>query len=153
MLEISIELPLHFKKWIVEYIQALILSLENQLAITIDAIDNDHELAFAWADSLSSDINFDNQSLLNFISNPVFGQSPITITVVEAEHILRASAALRLKIQQNLLKNVTDQAIEEGEVNIEELNEKEMHAYQCYVFLAALQIAILEAIDPNLKTI
>ena len=34
-----------------------------------------------------------------------------------------------------------------------ELNEKEMHAYQCYVFLAALQIAILEAINPNLKTI
>jgi hypothetical protein len=153
MLEILIELPPSFQKWIIEYIQALMLSLDNTLAIAIDAVDNDQDLALAWADSLINDLQSDNQNLINLITHPSFGQAPITITISESEPILRACASLRLKIQQHLLANINDQMLEEGEINPNDLSEKELHAYQCYIFLAALQIAILEALNPNLKNI
>lgn len=151
MLEIVFQLPLTFRTWVIEYIQVLMLSLSDSLAVTLDTTDNDPDLIIAWAEGLSNDLLVDTDELLAFLSDESFGIQAQALTIPAAEGILRAASALRLKIQQNLLKRLPEEALEEDAIEGAQLSIDEKHAYQCYLFLAALQIAILEALDPALK--
>ncbi|MGC4075244.1 MAG: hypothetical protein QM760_22630 [Nibricoccus sp.] len=67
-----------------------------------------------------------------------------------AEAILRACAAIRLRMREQYLKTFGDESLETGDVEIDELPEPMRHVFMCYVFLATIQELIIQHLDSEI---
>jgi len=67
-----------------------------------------------------------------------------------AEGVLRACAAIRLRLRDRELAGVADDALESGSLDITQLTPRLQKAFMCYVFLATLQELIIQHLDAAL---
>ena len=67
----------------------------------------------------------------------------------DCEPMLRAAAALRLKLRDRKLGAMADAALESGEVDFARLNKEEQTAITAYMLLASLQEIIIRHLDPG----
>ena len=67
----------------------------------------------------------------------------------DCEPLLRAAAALRLKLRNRKLGAIADSALEEGEINFARLNKEEQLAITAYMLLASLQEIIIRHLEPG----
>ena len=67
-----------------------------------------------------------------------------------AEPVLRACAALRLRLRNTLLASIPDDALEalEASSSLGGLDELSQKAFACFLFLDELQKIILKYLDP-----
>ena len=64
-----------------------------------------------------------------------------------AEPVVRACAALRLRLREENLKSLRDEMLESGEVEMDQLAEPVRKFFMCYLFLATLQELIIQNLD------
>lgn len=67
----------------------------------------------------------------------------------DCEPLLRAAAALRLKLRTRKLGAIADSALESGEIDFARLNKDERTAITAYMLLASLQEIIIRHLDPS----
>ena len=67
----------------------------------------------------------------------------------DCEPLLRASAALRLKLRTRKLNAIADAALETGEIDFARLNKDERLAMTSYMLLASLQEIVIRHLDPS----
>ena len=67
----------------------------------------------------------------------------------DCEPMLRAAAALRLKLRDRKLGALADGALETGEIDFARLNKEEQTAITAYMLLASLQEIIIRHLDPS----
>ncbi len=151
MVEIFFELPPVFRNWLLAYIKAFVSAQDDLLAVNIDEAQDDFDLALTWKEGLSTDLAYDYHELLSFLGDESFGVSAQVLNVSSAESLLRAASALRLKLQQVFLSDINESILEEGELEDSCLSHQQRHAYQVYLFLAALQIVLLKALNPEFE--
>ena len=84
------------------------------------------------------------------VSGQSLGQNIAGARVYNAEVILRACAAVRLRLREHALKTVGDEALETGELEISRLPRETNLAFSCYVFLATLQEVIIQHLDESI---
>lgn len=138
------------------YLQALLDVVEPierrlrlQTAVSLDAADDDDDdLLNCWRESLLEQLREDAKYLIGLLQAMGPGEE-LTLTDAEADSALRAASAVRLKIREAFLANISERALETGKVNLSLLGPEEHKPYACYNFLARFQETLVVQLMPE----
>ena len=148
MIKIDLSIEPSLARAMADLVQTVRENLGKNLAIHPPFPDDDPDLVEAWKDVLVQSLAQDCQFLLSTLQREDFGQGELTLEETTAEGLLRACSAIRLKLRETTLQDVTDEELENGAVNPSHLFFEQQKSYLCYLFLAALQSEILLELDP-----
>jgi len=122
-------------------------SLHGKLAAPLEMGEVDEDLREIWHDELIGEQNGDIAKLLALFDREFFASGVIAFDADNAEPVVRACAALRLRLRESSLKGLTDEMLETGEVEIGKLDEPLSTTFTCYLFLATVQELIIQNLD------
>jgi len=88
--------------------------------------------------------------LLALFNDEFFAEGVIAFDEANAEPIVRACAALRLRLRSHPLAKLGDEPLESGSVDLAGLEEPVRKAFLCYLFLATIQELIIQHLESNI---
>ncbi len=147
MKRIEVKLSLPVVAPLLDVIKTAADTLQGSLAAPLGIADLDPEYREAWTDELLHLQTDELGTLLALFDKEFFATGTVSFDEQNAEPIVRACAALRLRLRGTALKGVTDAALESGEVAVESLTEGQRKAFMCYLFLATIQDLIIQHIE------
>ncbi|MFI5355997.1 MAG: DUF2017 family protein [Opitutales bacterium] len=109
----------------------------------------DDDLRRAWVDDLVRAQNEDLRVLLALFDDEFFREGVIGLDEENAEAVIRACAAVRLRLRSKHLQVLDDEVMESGNVEVAQLAEPVRKAFLCYLFLATMQELIIQHLDPS----
>jgi hypothetical protein len=150
MRRIEVKLSLQVVAPLLDLIRETAESLTGRLAAPQHLQDLDEDLRAAWKDELLRDQNDDCRRFLALFDREFFASGTVGFDEANAEAVLRACAAIRLRLRVGELATLPDEAIESGEVDAAQLGEALTKAFMGYVFLATLQELIIQHLDSEI---
>ncbi len=150
MKRIEVKLSLPVVAPLLDVIRELAGGLRQNLAVPPGLTDLDEEFRAAWAGELLSGQTDDVQTLLALFDGEFFTEGVVAFDEDNAEVILRACAAVRLRLRERYLKPMGDEALESGDVDLLTLAEPLRKAFMCYLFLATVQELIIQHLDSSI---
>ena len=147
MKRIEVKLSLPVVAPLLDVIKTVADTLQASLAAPLGVEDLDPEFREAWTEDLLHSQNGELGALLALFDKEFFATGTVSFDEKNAEPIVRACAALRLRLRGTALKAVPDAALESGEIAVESLTEAQRKAFMCYLFLATIQDLIIQHID------
>ncbi len=151
MKRIEVKLSLAVVAPLLDVIKAVSESLDDQLAAAVQLERIDVDLRKAWRDELVASQNGDVQSLLALFDSDFFASGVVNFDEDNADAILRACAAVRLRLKDHYLNDMADEALESGEVALEVLTVDQRRYFMCYLFLATVQELVIEHLEPSVS--
>ena len=94
--------------------------------------------------------NEDVRILLALFNEEFFSEGVIAIDEANAEHVVRACAAVRLVLRARHLQQMDEETLESGQVDLEKLSDPMRRSFMCYLFLATLQELIIQHLDSSI---
>jgi hypothetical protein len=112
--------------------------------------DADAELASVWGGDLLEAQRDDCDRLFSLFDQEFFSEGVVAFDRDNAEPVLRACAALRLRFRETRLANIPDDILEalESSSTMGGLGAEAQKAFACFMFLDELQKIILKYLDP-----
>lgn len=121
---------------------------EDELAIDPRLRRIDAEFRELWTADLKDALKSDCAVFLEVFDRDEFRETGVTgFSDKQVDALLRACSALRLKLRTVELKKISDDTLEEGEVDFEKLKPRERSAFTGYVFLGTLQEILIRHLD------
>ena len=133
-----------------DVIRQLADGLGQKLAAPQDLGDIDQDFRDSWVGDLLEGQSKDVKALLALFDDEFFAEGIVAFDEDNAEPIVRASAAVRLRLREVYLKGLDDDALEGGEVELEQMSEAVRKAFMCYLFLATVQELIIQHLDSSI---
>lgn len=125
-------------------------SLSDGLAAANALGDIEPDLRETWHDELLESQN-NAIAVLHGLFDDEFEESGIIgFDADNAEPVLRASAALRLRLRERFLTALSEDVLESGDLEVDSLEEPARRAFMCYLFLATLQELIIQHLDASI---
>jgi hypothetical protein len=149
MKRIEVRLNLDSIAPLLDVIRLVTVELEPELAVEVKLPEADRELQDGWESDLLAGQRSDLRQLLALFDKEFFSSGVILFDRENCEPMLRACAALRLRLRATQLEAVSDECLESGEIPFGTLSEDEIRAFATYVFLATLQEILIKNLDPN----
>jgi hypothetical protein len=149
MKRVEVKLNLDAVAPLLDMMKSVADELETRPAVEQQAPENDEEFASEWRRELLEGQTSDLGVLLGMFGSDFFATGVIALDPVNAEPILRASAAIRLKLRERHLAALEDETLESGEIDLESQPDAVQRAFAAYVFLATLQEVIVQHLDPT----
>ena len=150
MKRIEVKLSLAVVAPLLDVIRELAGGLGEKLAAPQEIADIDAEFREAWVGELLVGQSADVQALLALFDDEFFTEGIVAFDEDNAEPIVRACAAVRLRLREVYLKGLGDEMLEGGEVELDELSESVRKAFLCYLFLATVQELIIQHLDSSI---
>ena len=150
MKRIEVKLALPVVAPLLDVIKGMADGLRQNLAAPLGLGDLDAEFDAAWTSELLETQNADVQALLAMFDDEFFAEGVIAFDEDNAEQIVRATAAVRLRLREHYLQPLGDEALESGNVELESLAEPRRKAFMCYLFLATIQELIIQHLDASI---
>ena len=150
MKRIEVKLALPVVAPLLDVIKELADNLRKNLAAPLAIKDLDPEFQEAWADELLSTQNEEVRTLLALFDDEFFSEGVVAFDENNAEVIVRACAAIRLRLREKYLKPLGDELLESGDVEMNSLDEPLRKAFMCYLFLATIQELIIQHLDESI---
>ena len=150
MKRIEVKLSLPVVAPLLDVIRQLADGLGQKLAAPQDLGDIDQEFRDAWVGDLLEGQNKDVKALLALFDDEFFAEGIVAFDEENAEPIVRACAAVRLRLREVYLKGLDDDALEGGEVELEQMSEAVRKVFMCYLFLATVQELIIQHLDSSI---
>ena len=150
MKRIEVRLSLPVVAPLLDAIKAVSDALQNKLAAPLEMGEVDEDLREVWRDELLVSQNDDVAKLLAMFDSEFFSSGVIAFDEDNAEPVLRACAAVRLQLRQQYLKHVSDELLESGDVEMDQMDEPLRKSFMCYLFLATLQELIIQHLDTTI---
>jgi len=151
MKRIEVKLALPVVAPLLDVIKELADSLSRNLAAPLALKDLDDEFQAAWRDELLSTQNEEVRTLLALFDDEFFSDGVVAFDETNAEIIVRACAAVRLRLREKYLKPLgDDEALESGDLDLMTLDEPLRRAFMCYLFLATIQELIIQHLDDSI---
>jgi len=147
---IEVKLALPVVAPLLDVIKELAEGLRKNLAAPLALNDIDAEFRDAWVGELLSAQNDDVHMLLGLFDDEFFREGVVAFDEDNAEIIVRACAALRLRLRERYLKPLGDETLETGDVDLTTLDEPLRKAFMCYLFLATVQELIIQHLDESI---
>jgi hypothetical protein len=150
MKRVEVKLSLPVVAPLLDVIKAVADSLDRQLAAPLTMEDLESEFRDAWTGELLAGQNDDVHTLLGLFDSEFFSGGVIGFDEDNAEAIVRACSAVRLRLRAQLLTGLTDEIREGGDVELAKLGEEVRTAFMCYLFLATIQELIIQHLDSSI---
>lgn len=150
MKRIEVKLSLEVVAPLLDVVKDVAQSLSDSLAAPLAMTDLEPEFSAAWTADLRGGQAGDLKVLLALFDGNFFSEGVIALDQSNAEPVLRACAAVRLRLRDLHLKTFGDETLETSDVNVMQLPEPEKKAFMCYLFLATLQELIIQHLDPTI---
>ncbi len=150
MKRIEVKLALPVVAPLLDVIKELADSLSRNLAAPLALKDLDDDFQAAWLDELLSTQNEEVRTLLSLFDDEFFSDGVVAFDENNAEIIVRACAAVRLRLREKYLKPLGDEALESGDLDLMTLDEPLRRAFMCYLFLATIQELIIQHLDDSI---
>lgn len=144
MKRIEVSLNLGVVAPLLDFIKPVLKTLETETAFAPDMAEADREFAGLWREGLIHTQVEDCAKLMSLFDGEFFNTGRVELTEENADGVLRAASAVRLKLRESPLKAMTDSAIEGGDVDPASLTETERQGFAAYLFLATLQEIIIK---------
>jgi hypothetical protein len=103
-----------------------------------------------WAAELVEGQNEDLRVLLALFDAEFFSSGVIAIDEDNADGLVRACSAIRLRLRQRFMTGIPDDQLESGEVDLDALAEPVRKAFMGYLFLATVQELIIQHLDSSI---
>jgi hypothetical protein len=147
MKSIEVKLSLEVVAPLLDLIKGTVDGLSGRLAAPQYLQDLDEELRSAWQSDLLNGQNDDCRRFLALFDREFFASGTVGFDEDNGESVLRACAAIRLRLREQELKELSDDVIESGDPGMAQLGEALQKAFLCYLFLATLQELIIQHLD------
>jgi hypothetical protein len=147
MKRIEVKLSLPVVAPLLDLIKASADVLAAHLAAPLTLGDVDSEMREEWREALLAQQQAELHALLALFNSDFFADSTVAFDEDNAEVIIRACAAVRLRLRMHDLSGLDDEDLESGSVEIERLPELQRTPFMCYLFLATLQELIIQHLD------
>lgn len=150
MKRVEVKLSLAIVAPLLDVIKGLADDLGGNIAATVAPMDHDRDFEKTWRDELLSAQNADVKVLLALFNDEFFAEGVIAFDEANAEPIVRACAALRLRLRSHPLAELGDEPLESGSIDLAGLDEPVRKAFMCYLFLATIQELIIQHLDSSI---
>jgi len=150
MKRIEVRLALPVVAPLLDVIKDLAEHLRHNLAAPLAVHELDADFRDAWAAELLAGQQQEVDALLALFNDEFFREGVVAFDEENAEVIVRACAAVRLRLRERYLKRLGDEILESGEVNLLALAEPLRKAFMCYLFLATIQELIIQHLDESI---
>ena len=150
MKRIEVKLSLPVVAPLLDVIRELADGLRHSLAAPLALADLDADFHESWVGELLSAQKDDVHTLLALFDDEFFREGVVAFDTENAEIILRACAAVRLRLRECYLKPLGDETLEGGDVDLTDLDEPLRKAFMCYLFLATVQELIIQHLDESI---
>lgn len=132
---------------LLDFVKPLADELRDDLVFDLHFPDADPQFQEGWREDLLDAQGSDAGTFMSLFDHDFFESGNIEIDEENADAVLRAAAAIRLKLRTSFLKDVPDEVLEKGDVAFEGMSFPEQQAYACYLFLATIQEIIIQHLD------
>lgn len=150
MKRIEVKLSLPIVAPLLDVIKSTADDLRSSLAAPFALRDVDEDLRATWADGLLGSQTSDCKKLLGLFDSDFFASGVIAFDETNAEPIVRACAAVRLRLREKHLRTMEDESLESGNIELDELPSTQRKAFMCYLFLATVQELIIQYLDSSI---
>lgn len=150
MKRIEVKLSLPVVAPLLDVIKGLTDTLRRELAAPLAMNDLEPEFRSEWTADLLESQASDVGVLLALFDDEFFAEGVIALDESNAEPVVRACAAVRLRLRESYLKSIADETLESSEIELERLEEPVRKAFMCYLFLATLQELIIQHLDSTI---
>lgn len=150
MKRIEVKLALPVVAPLLDVIKELADSLRKNLAAPSALKDLDPDFHASWTDELLNTQNEEVRMLLALFDDDFFREGVVAFDENNAEVIVRACAAVRLRLREKYLKPLGDETLETGDLDLNTLDEPLRRAFMCYLFLATIQELIIQHLDESI---
>ena len=129
---------------LLDFIKPVLQRLESETAFATDMAQADRELESVWRDGLIEAQVSDCKRLVGLFGREFLDSGRIELNEENGDSILRAAAAVRLKLRQTALRNIADEALLNEQINPEVITKDERLAFEAFLFLERIQEVILK---------
>ena len=105
----------------------------------------DEDFVEAWESGLKEEFLNDRKALARLLRNPKFKHGYVEVEDEEVDEILRSITELRLTIREYSLEEISDEQLENGEVDIGSKKSSVRIGYFAYLVMAEIQERIISA--------
>ena len=147
MKRIEVKLSLSVVAPLLDLMKASSDVLEAQIAAPLVLDDIDADFRDEWKAELLKGQQEELHALMGLFNSDFFVNGVVAFDEDNAEIIVRACSALRLRLRRHDLKDLEDEQLESGGIELEELSEPLQKPYMCYVFLGTIQELIIQHLD------
>jgi hypothetical protein len=150
MKRIEVKLALPVVAPLLDVIREVAEGLRTGLAAPLALTDVDEELRDTWVSDLLTTQSTEVQALLGLFNDEFFSEGVVAFDEENAEIIVRACAAVRLRLREIYLTRLDDEALETGDIDVMKLDDPLRKAFMCYLFLATIQELIIQHLDESI---
>ncbi len=150
MKRIEVKLSLPVVAPLLDVIKAISDSLGERLAAPLTLDDIDADFRDEWRGELIATQSREVNTLLALFDSEFFATGVVGFDEENAEVIIRACAAVRLRLREEFLTALPEDVLEGGNVEMESLDEPVRRAFMCYLFLATVQELIIQHLDSSI---
>ncbi len=147
MKKIEIKLSQAIVAPLLDFVKPLAEELRDELAFQPRFPDADPEFQEDWREELLAAQGSDGEVFMRLFDREFFESGTIEVDEENADPVLRAAAAMRLKLRLDFLKDVPDEVLEKGDVPFEGMSQPEQQAYAAYLFLATIQEIVIQHLN------
>ena len=149
-MRIEVKLSLPVVAPLLDVIKGLSGGLRQRLASTLAMDDLESEFRDDWSAELLATQVADVKHLMALFGDEFFHEGVIVLDETNAEPVVRACAAVRLRLREEFLRTMGDETLESSDVDVTHLEEPTRRAFMCYLFLATLQELIIQHLDSTI---
>lgn len=150
MKRVEVRLAMTMVAPLLDIIKELAEGLRQHLAAPLAINDLDPEFREFWVGDLLESQTAEVNALLALFNEDFFRDGVVAFDGENAEVIVRACTAVRLRLRECYLKTLSDESLETGEVDPRTLTGSLRKAFMCYLFLATLQELIIKHLDQSI---
>ena len=132
---------------LLEYARPLMEELNEELASLNSPPEEDELISEFWSSDLMNSQRKALAAIATLFDDDFLETGRAAVDEDDADLVLRGCAALRLKLRQHALGEISDEILESGEFEIEELSQEQRIGYAAYALFASLQELIISQLE------
>lgn len=146
---LEIQLARHLVVPLVEFMAPLLDPGRGDLPAAADLEGIDRDMRESWRDDLAAAHTADLAVFRDLFGEYFRETGVIEFPKASCDAIIRACSSLRLRIRSGVLAGISDEAMEEGDLDIGTMGQEAKTGFTAYVFLGSLQEILVEHLDPD----
>lgn len=128
---------------LLDFLKPLLRTLETETAFAPEMAEADRDLAGLWREGLIQRQADDCRRFLALFDARFLNSGQIALTEQNADAILRATSAVRIKLRNEVLRGMAEGDLRNRSVNLGVLSEEERNGYAALRLMDELQDIIL----------